>query len=725
MSSGPHTVGPGTPTTLAALRLWVQRQITGFATKYNLHIQSISGHDDVNITEPVKEGQGMWWDSETGTWRNRASYTESWPTGLAAGGELNVINTNDIEALTGAGAVIDSYTAPLAPPLAIALGWPTLSEPITAAPGVAGSVVWFSIASTGVLADPPESGGIPVYIGEIKQYAQPPSPSLARQEIFLGVALHNGIAWKEVSNPKVINQAAETLREYLVDVNSLTTIIQGGEVTEQTGFTLNQAAGVLWENNRNWHVDKSDPNREVLPARAPIQFQYVNRDFTYTSGLTPTFDPTIWDNGTPPDAVPGAANTATIQRLYLDAGDNFWVLLGQKTYANFFTAQANLTAYSPITPALLQGSIFLGSAVMEKGKIDWDPDEAVFIPAGNAGSGAGNTPITDHGGLSGLADNDHPQYLLTTGGTMTGRLVITGDSTGLQLAFQTFFPWQSGRTYYAHNFPLKGGGGYSVWSNVVGSGAGRNELRMVPFDDTLGDNAIAFRVSEDGGTRSEPEFSPNGDLTMDGGDLVTTSSNSTANISGRLVLQHEAVPGGGGYAIRATDFFGAGTLNALFINPIDESIADSSVVIRTALVGVPNQFQFTNTGVLQLPQPPTGVDNATRKDYVDGRTKRVSGSFTLNGTTSPTIHSSQNCTITAAADGVVTVNYGSPLAANLNDIMLSASADISNNGALLAQYLIRPTSGSACQIRLFDAAGAQIGTNVTCRFAAYNMKDVI
>src|SRR5690606_16118617 len=37
------------------------------------------------------------------------------------------------------------------------------------------------------------------------------------------------------------------------------------------------------------------------------------------------------------------------------------------------------------------------------------------------------TSITDHGDLSGLADDDHPQYLKKAGDTMSGALVLAAD----------------------------------------------------------------------------------------------------------------------------------------------------------------------------------------------------------------------------------------------------------------------------------------------------------
>lgn len=333
---------------------------------------------------------------------------------------ITVKNANGIEVLAGLGAVIDGYTTPLAPPILKGLSWPQLNELITAAPSVAGSVVWFSITDTGVPADPSDLGGIPLFVGEINQFAQPPNPTLSRQEIFLGTALHNGVEWKEVSNPKVINQAAETLREIATTVLQLSTIISGGAVSEQTSFALDQAEGVIWENNRNWHNDKSDPNRETLPASTPISFQYVTQDFSDVETPTTAIDPIRYDDGSAtPVPVPGPANAATIQKLYLDPANNYWVLWGQFVYPNFLTAQAHLNAdlATSVIPFILQNSILLGFAIVENAKNDWDANEAVFVPTGGkAGAGGGGTPITDHDNLNGITpDNHHNQVHLLYG----------------------------------------------------------------------------------------------------------------------------------------------------------------------------------------------------------------------------------------------------------------------------------------------------------------------
>ena len=376
-------------------------------------LHDITSHTDVDtVINPLKENQGLFWDVDSGTWRNRAGAYESLGTGLANGGELNIgPGINDIEVITGLGIISDSYTDPLSPSIVTGITWPQINTAITAAPSTAGSIVWFSLAATAVPAVPAEIGGVPLFVAELRQYAQPPGPTLSKQEVFLGVAVHNGLVWKEVSNPKVLNQAAETLREFVTTVSGISRIIEGGQVTTLASFMLDQAVGTVWENNRNWHVDKSDPNRETLPALSPIVFQYVDRTFTSVGAQITTIDPSQYDNGAGPVGVPGPANATTIQRVYVDPANNYWVLWGQTVYPNFLTGLANLNADSgtTIVPFILQKSILLGYVICERAKMDWDLDEAVWIPAGSnaAGSGGGGTPITDHNNLNGIGANDH------------------------------------------------------------------------------------------------------------------------------------------------------------------------------------------------------------------------------------------------------------------------------------------------------------------------------
>jgi len=411
--------------------------------QHHPQLHDIESHTDVDTTtDELKEGQGLWWDADTGMWRNRAAAAESWPTGLISGGEINIgspstdatwaldqadpegslwddqfwsisSTADEVEIVAGLGIAVDSYTDPSDPPVLIGIQWGQINEPITAEPPVAGSIVWYSMASTGVPAVPPQRGGVSVFVGELKQYSQAPTPSLGRLEVFLGVTIHNGTVWEDVSNPKVINQAAETLREIAVSVLSPTTIISGGATREIASFQLEIDEGVIWENNRNWHNDKSDPNREALPFSSPILFKYTNRDFTDVGALGSIIDASMYDNAGTVESISGAATTSTIQRLYLDQANNYWMLWGQNTYANFSAALASISAddANTVVPYLLQSAVLLGHVVARRTASNWVAGQSVWSPVGiGAGVGGGGTPITDHDLLNGITvDNHHQQ----------------------------------------------------------------------------------------------------------------------------------------------------------------------------------------------------------------------------------------------------------------------------------------------------------------------------
>jgi hypothetical protein len=383
-------------------------------------LHTYASHTDVDVaSNPLLTGQGVWWDAVGSKWKNRAPFQESFPTGLANGGELNIVAPDLIEVIGGLGAVCDSYTDPEAPVALKAIVWPTMTTPITAAPPVAGSIVFVSIAPTSTPAVPPEFGGVPTFTGQIKQYVTRPTPTLSREEIFLGIVVHNGTSWGEASNPKVINQSAETLREIATAVMPLTMIIEGGQTRSIPLFRIEQDAGVVWEQNRNWHRDKSNPNREQILQNSPINFKYVNRDFTSVGALTPTVDASSWDDNGSIVPVGGASNRTTIQRLYLDIAGNYWMLYGQNVYPTLVIAQSNLSqdGFNTIVPPLLQNSILLGYVIANHNRTEWDIDSAIWVPnGGGVGSGGtGGTPITDHDALTGITPDNHHDELHTLG----------------------------------------------------------------------------------------------------------------------------------------------------------------------------------------------------------------------------------------------------------------------------------------------------------------------
>lgn len=303
-------------------------------------------------------------------------FAEANPTGLIDGGELNIgPGVNDIEVLAGTGVIVDSYTTPDVAPVTTPLSWPQINTPITASPASAGSFVFFTMSA--------DIGGLPgpvagTTLGVLKQYNVVPTQDVQRDEIRLGVALHNGSVWNEVSTCSVINASAHTLLEYMLAVFGPTYVIDGGVVTQGAAFTVDQGAGTIWEPFRNWHVDKKNPHREALPAATGIQWRYVNRDFSSVGALTSTVDPSMYDPAGTVIAVPTPTGTATVQRLYVDPADNYWMLWGQEASQNAQEAASRLPDRAVIN-LLLDNCWLLARLVVSTGQSDWDDDQAFMV----------------------------------------------------------------------------------------------------------------------------------------------------------------------------------------------------------------------------------------------------------------------------------------------------------------------------------------------------------
>jgi len=406
----------------------------------NPHQTGVFNLTDV-VLDTLIQGEVLTYHSDTDEWRNTASQGEAWPSGLVDGGEINIgPGPNDIEVIAGNGVVVDSYTNPLQQPLVTPVTWAQINEPITAAPSVGGSIVWFTIDDTGTL----------------QQWAQSPTPEIRRDQIFIGITVHDGDVWGDVSSPQVINNTAHSFEEFAKQVLGPTFIIDGGSIHEDPLHTLRQDAGTVWETNRNWHINKKDPHREDFAERDPLVFKYVTQDFSSISAPTSTIDAMNYDVGGVVTPVGGNPNISTIQRLYIDPRDNIWILYGQTLYFTFDEALALIGADDAtiIVPDLLKASVLMGYIVTENNQTDWSFDESRFVVAsGRSGAGGGGgSPITQHDNLTGITpDNHHNQVHLlygtdhsdvdSTGTPADGDLLAFNSGSGLwELIQSTFTP---------------------------------------------------------------------------------------------------------------------------------------------------------------------------------------------------------------------------------------------------------------------------------------------
>lgn len=166
--------------------------------------------------------------------------------------------------------------------------------------------------------------------------------------------------------------------------------------------------------------------------------------------------------------------------------------------------------------------------------------------------------VTDHGALTGLADDDHPQYLAKAGGTMTGALTLAGaPSADLHAATKLY-----------------------VDTEVAGAGSGASDVGDLTTDGL--DAGDMLRVAAGGGLEARTPAEVLGDIgaaasghdhdsayvnvtgdTMTGAltigaaattllDIATTATGSATLID----LSHNGNPGAGMHSVRLGRAFG-------------------------------------------------------------------------------------------------------------------------------------------------------------------------
>lgn len=144
-------------------------------------------------------------------------------------------------------------------------------------------------------------------------------------------------------------------------------------------------------------------------------------------GLQDTVSNTQYDDGSGTLASIPAGKYAK-HHLYVlgeDAGQKWFLVQAQEAYNTLSEA---IDGPSPIVPTFINGAVVRVAAIIVQQGVsttvqiqDIRPRIGFAAPSGTA--------VTDHGSLTGLLDDDHPQYLLVGGSrSMTGSLNMGGQS---------------------------------------------------------------------------------------------------------------------------------------------------------------------------------------------------------------------------------------------------------------------------------------------------------
>lgn len=194
----------------------------------------------------------------------------------------------------------------------------------------------------------------------------------------------------------------------------------GSLVSENVGtpYALDVSAGEYWYGAR-----------QFLPTGITAgNFRLLYQDGvggTTLGSVVALVPDALYDDGSGTlAAVPAGEFVKHALALVGDGPEEQYIFIyGQSTHASLVLAQA---ATLPVLPSFIEESItVIANIITQEGAANIAEIGDERRLSGVGGSGA--TVITDHGSLTGLADNDHPQYLLRNGtNAMTADLDMGG-----------------------------------------------------------------------------------------------------------------------------------------------------------------------------------------------------------------------------------------------------------------------------------------------------------
>ncbi|MHC4644236.1 MAG: hypothetical protein ACYTBJ_01945, partial [Planctomycetota bacterium] len=213
-----------------------------------------------------------------------------------------------------------------------------------------------------------------------------------------------------------------------------------------------------------------------------------------------------------------------------------------------------------------------------------------------------NEGILDHGGLLGLSDNDHPQYLLLTGGTMTGTAAIEFNASTENIA-----SLNAGYMDYAaataHRFA---GAVYANGDVVIGSTTLTPHSRLQIHNAGTGASAHAYAYFTTGDT---------GSATTDG-MTIGVAANAQAYITMREAAPLNIVSGG-------TILFSAAAASIA-------TFAAGGVVFNEGSADM--DFRIESNGQASMFRVDAGADRIGIATFAPAVTFEITGTARMNGT---------------------------------------------------------------------------------------------
>lgn len=293
-------------------------------------------------------------------------------TGVIYGGQMSGLGTNTVNFAAMNGYVVDYVTNPAQPTVTV-VNMPAQSH-VLAGVELTRTVNWWLCSSTGV----------------ITSQATRPTDAQRRTHIQLGVTgstIGPGILFNVQSVPVILRQPHEQLADLYYGLGPFST---SGNLMAPNGANLffSKSVGEMFAASFSYATTPQSPHRVVSPAETPVTFRNSTQLAGSQGPLTTTVDVANYDVGGVVTPVPGGANTATIQRVWLFgtgiAGAQIALQYGQSFYASLSAALDNVGAGTFVTnPDYVGIATLLGYIVSIKSATALNnPAQAVFVQAG-------------------------------------------------------------------------------------------------------------------------------------------------------------------------------------------------------------------------------------------------------------------------------------------------------------------------------------------------------
>lgn len=349
---------------------------------------------DATSTEPVLTSSSIF--------RTEAVKIMGLDTGVLWGADLNdSVTVGSVDLSAGAGIVVDYLANEEAPTITLV----PISAQTIAISDLVSPITWLMMSSAGAIV----------------QQTTRPTNSQRRTHLQLGaVVISAGDIIIEQTLHQILSQPLNQLYDLMDAIGAFN--ITGNRLSAAgSNLQLAKESGTVFTRSFNHFADNevtNDPHVSSVPAQNPVTMRYVTQLPQAPVATVTSISPGFYDVGGVITAVPGGANTSTIQRVFLfpenDTANQIVIQYGQTTYSSLDAAVAAINTTAYVKNPINELGVLIGYVVVTRTATNLSSStQARIISAARFSENPAGVSST-------LA-----LALALTGGTMTGTINAT------------------------------------------------------------------------------------------------------------------------------------------------------------------------------------------------------------------------------------------------------------------------------------------------------------